>query len=804
MVASFWRRWLPLRRSASRRRLARGRSCRPHVESLEHRLAPAYTVFSVCNANDSGPGSLRQAILDANNQGFQSPGAPDLIRFQVPTNVLPGGPPPTIDLLSPLPIVQDSVWIVAETEWIPSVPVPNCAPEPPIQVPPIPPGPLPPFPGIELNGQFAGPGADGLIVTAPGSLVSGVVINRFSGDGVFVNNGAFSSYLRDSYIGTDGTGRAPLGNGGDGVLWAGGGGYLGSFPQGIVPPFYMVNFLPPIAGMFNSADVIVNNRGNGVFLASNANQVMGDTISGNGSDGVLIQGNGNGVVASTISGNANNGVHINGGNGNDVGLTASGQNAGLGNTINGNGPAQPGPGTGDGVLVDAGGNGNPIHGNTFIGNTHLPIELLNNGNLVQTAPSFVRVTSAQALGTDHIEVDGIVGGTPNSDYVVEVYVDRAILDTAGDLRNGVFLGSVVAHVGALGSGGGAFQLDVPVPFTGVLTGLFSATVTDPGDNTSAFSPALQGEEAPARIAGQVFLDANGNGQHAAGASGLDGWTVQLLDARNNVIRAVQTQDVDLNGDGVIDPATERGVYQFTNLLPLTTYKVREVLQAGAQQTSPAAPGMYVFTPHYGEQIAGADFGDLLVLPTVQSVVINDGSAQRSMVTKVTVTFSTQVTIDAGAFQLIQAVPFGGGFLGAGDVSTLLNVALATVNGRTVATLTFAGAAGYGGPVIAGSLPDGQYTLTTRSDRIHDSVSGAVLDGTGNGMPSDRVDHFFRLFGDATGDGKVDNTDLAAFRMAYRSRRGMANYRDYFDYNGDGVIDSVDYFQFMRRLGTHIV
>ena len=50
---------LPARSSKpNRRRL------RPRVEPLEDRMAPA--VFTVLNANDAGPDSLRSAILSAN------------------------------------------------------------------------------------------------------------------------------------------------------------------------------------------------------------------------------------------------------------------------------------------------------------------------------------------------------------------------------------------------------------------------------------------------------------------------------------------------------------------------------------------------------------------------------------------------------------------------------------------------------------------------------------------------------------------------------------------------------------------
>ena len=46
------------------------RTLRPRFETLEDRLAPA--VFNVLNTNDTGAGSLRQAITDANTAGGQS------------------------------------------------------------------------------------------------------------------------------------------------------------------------------------------------------------------------------------------------------------------------------------------------------------------------------------------------------------------------------------------------------------------------------------------------------------------------------------------------------------------------------------------------------------------------------------------------------------------------------------------------------------------------------------------------------------------------------------------------------------
>src|SRR5262249_49261298 len=65
---------------------------------------------------------------------------------------------------------------------------------------------------------------------------------------------------------------------------------------------------------------------------------------------------------------------------------------------------------------------------------------------------------------------------------------------------------------------------------------------------------------------------------------------------------------------------------------------------------------------------------------VESVVLNDGSAQRSMVNRITVTFSGTAILDPGAIELRR------------QDGTLVNAqaSISLVGGKTVAVLTFAG------------------------------------------------------------------------------------------------------------------
>jgi ELWxxDGT repeat protein len=172
--------------------------------------------------------------------------------------------------------------------------------------------------------------------------------------------------------------------------------------------------------------------------------------------------------------------------------------------------------------------------------------------------------------------------------------------------------------------------------------------------------------------------------------------------------------------------------------------------------------------------------------TVQSAVLNDGAAQRSMVTSIAVTFNQVVTV-AGAFFLTPD---------AGGPAIPLNQSVNFVSGRTVVTLTFAGA-----EIVGGSLPDGRYTLTVLCANVHDSF-GDVLDGDGDGRPGgDNVSHLFRLFGDVNGDAVVNGLDLTALRSAFGAVSTDSTYASFLDFNGDGAVNGTDLAQFRNRFGV---
>jgi hypothetical protein len=199
------------------------------------------------------------------------------------------------------------------------------------------------------------------------------------------------------------------------------------------------------------------------------------------------------------------------------------------------------------------------------------------------------------------------------------------------------------------------------------------------------------------------------------------------------------------------------------------------------------PARFFETPIAGPPPEALNFIVAAAAPPVrvESVVVNDGSAQRSMVNSLTITFGGVVTLYPGAFEL----------QGHNGSAVGLNVAASVVGGRTVAVLTFRGT-----DIIGGSLADGSYTLAIHADWVRDA-SGQELDGDGDGIAGgDRTEAFFRLFGDSDGDRDVDRLDRDLFRSALGKSIGDAGYLWFFDFDGDGDVDGLDNGEFNRRFG----
>jgi len=116
----------------------------------------------------------------------------------------------------------------------------------------------------------------------------------------------------------------------------------------------------------------------------------------------------------------------------------------------------------------------------------------------------------------------------------------------------------------------------------------------------------------------------------------------------------------------------------------------------------------------------------------------------------------------------------------------LTTSVTTVNGQSVATVTFTGDG-----TVGGSLGDGLYTLTVDASQ--------VTDAAGRHPTANYTASVFRLFGDANGDGVVDNADADAFRQTFGTKSADVGYLWYLDYDGNGTIDrATDAAQFTAR------
>jgi hypothetical protein len=165
--------------------------------------------------------------------------------------------------------------------------------------------------------------------------------------------------------------------------------------------------------------------------------------------------------------------------------------------------------------------------------------------------------------------------------------------------------------------------------------------------------------------------------------------------------------------------------------------------------------------------------NVLAPPQVKSVVINDGSSQRSLIRSITITFDSIVTFDAGAIAVARAD---------GTIPTQVRQ-ITTENGETKVVMTFKGTGTY-----AGSLIDGNWTLRIFRGRIHRAEFRPSI------MSADRIEQFHRFFGDADGDRDVDALDQVAFLGGNLST---------FDFDNDGDVDAADQLQFNKRLGRKI-
>src|SRR5256714_11418960 len=276
----------------------------------------AADTYPVTNTNDSGAGSLRQAIVDANAHS-----GPDNISFNIP-----GSGVRTITPATELPAITSPVTIDGYTQPGSSANT-LAAGDNAVLL-------------IELNGTSVGNSGSGLAFgsNAPGSTVRGLVINRFAGNGILIQSNG--NTVAGNFIGTNASGTGALGNSLDGIslqtssntiggttttarnIISGNGRHgisLGGGTAVAQNNLVQTNFI----GTDVTGTKLLGNGGDGVFATSATNNLIGGTITKAGDPPAnLIAGNaGNGVgaigavTALTIKGNS---IHSNGALGIDL------------------------------------------------------------------------------------------------------------------------------------------------------------------------------------------------------------------------------------------------------------------------------------------------------------------------------------------------------------------------------------------------------------------------------------------------------------------------------------------------------
>lgn len=194
-------------------------------------------------------------------------------------------------------------------------------------------------------------------------------------------------------------------------------------------------------------------------------------------------------------------------------------------------------------------------------------------------------------------------------------------------------------------------------------------------------------------------------------------------------------------------------------------------------------------------------------PTLlNSTTIGDGASldqvQRSQVRTVTLKFNRAVELAAGAASLL-LLNTGGSGLNNGSAPTNISAALAaptTSDGGKTWVFTFlkANTANVGSTA---SLNDGIYVIQLDPSKVAAAASGAPLEATGSSPFSTT---FHRLFGDIDGNGTVNSADYFKFKTAFGSKTGSSLYNPDFDFDANGATNSSDYFKFKANFGRKFV
>ena len=404
--------------------------------------------WTVSNTGDSGSGSLRQAMLDANAHRA----TPQRIAFQIPTSDSAfDGHVFTIQPLSDLPILLGHITIDGASQVAYTGDTNPLGPE------------------IVINGAQM-PAGSAFHISGDYNTIAGLVINGFVEGGAInisyrVDSTPSFNQIRNNYIGTDATGRHAVPNGA-GIGIAGWGS-------------------PGIQAADNVIEnnLISGNAGRGLSFCDAARTQVRNNLIGVDRTGRRPLGNGEYGIALGCAGAPNNRFED--------------------NTIAYNGAG--------GILDEPdyrfwgswtpdGHQGNAFRRNAIYANGGLGINLLpapfgffdgvtpndagdadTGSNTLQNFPVLTSATAGRGATT----VTGTLNSTPGRSFEIELFGNQGI-DPSGYGEGQVYLGVVTVTTDAAGNA--TFNAVLP---RALLSGSFvTATATDTASNTSEFSAAV--------------------------------------------------------------------------------------------------------------------------------------------------------------------------------------------------------------------------------------------------------------------------------------------------------------------------
>jgi uncharacterized repeat protein (TIGR01451 family) len=366
-------------------------------------VVTAGATLTVTNANDSGSGSLRQAILDANG-GICT--APCTINFNIA-----GGPPFVIAPVTELPALTANATIDATTQ-------PGYAGSP----------------LVVLDG--ANVRLNGFSLSTSGATIRGFAIGRFMNAGITATGN--SNTIEGSWIGLNAAGLA-AGNP-TGILLNGNSNVIGgptaaqrnvisgntpsagikieqTSSSNLIQGNYIGTNVTGTAAIGNAIGVLIMDEGDNNTIGG-ATAAHGNVISGNTGDGIEIAGSGGSVITraprAETAGSVDGTVIRN----NRVGVNAGAGTSPVSNTT--------------GIRINGNATLTTIDGNVIAG---------NNDNIYVTGPATSDTTiQKNIIGAGADGITPVTGGSPG----FGIYVDTQTTNTLiGSTTAG--LGNTIAH-----------------------------------------------------------------------------------------------------------------------------------------------------------------------------------------------------------------------------------------------------------------------------------------------------------------------------------------------------------------------